>query len=94
MDPEQLRTWIQNSSGLNSIMLLLSSHPDPWSAWHNRVSGLPLPHAVSWLVVESEVKPGEIQQPSHLVAVKLLSNTEILKVLVIGPNLYGVSHTL
>jgi hypothetical protein len=46
-----------------------------------------------WLVVEGEVEPEEIQGPSRLMVVKLLGDAEILEVLVISPNLYGVSHT-
>jgi len=48
---------------------------------------------MSWLVVEGEVEPGEIQGPLCLTAVKFLGNTEILKVLVISPDLYGVLCT-
>jgi len=44
-------------------------------------------------VVEGEVEPGEIQGPSYLMAVKFLGNAEILEVLVISPDLYGVSRT-
>jgi hypothetical protein len=45
-------------------------------------------------VVEGEVEPGEIQWPSCLVVVRLLGNAEILEVLMIGPDLYGVLCTL
>jgi len=48
---------------------------------------------MSWLVVEGEVEPGEIQGPLRLTVVKFLGDTEIPEVLVISPNLYGVSHT-
>jgi len=45
---------------------------------------------MSWLVVEGEVEPGEIQGPLRLMAVKFLGDAEILKVLVISQDLYGV----
>jgi len=40
------------------------------------------------IVVKQEVKPNQMQGPTGLMTVKFLGHYEILKVLVVGPDLY------
>ena len=42
---------------------------------------------MAWAVVEREVKLGKVQRPPSLLSVQLLGGMEVLKVLVVHPNL-------
>jgi len=47
-------------------------------------------HGTSRTVVEQKVKPSQMQRPTGLTTVKFLGHHEILKVLVVGPDLYWI----
>ena len=49
--------------------------------------GVRLAHGVAWAMVEHEVELGKVQRPLSLLPVQLLGCTEVLKVLVVHPNL-------
>ena len=49
--------------------------------------GVRLAQGVAWAMVEHEVKSGKVQRPPSLLLVQLLGRTEVLKVLVVCPNL-------
>src|SRR6202795_1333842 len=54
--------------------------------------GVRLAHAPSWLVVEGEVKAGQVEGPSGLAAVELLGSPEVLEVLMVRPDLKGLAR--
>src|SRR6202795_5375562 len=54
--------------------------------------GIGLAHAPSWLVMECEVEAGQVERPSGLAAVELLGGPEVLKVLVVRPDLKGLAR--
>jgi len=47
---------------------------------------------MSGIVVKQEVKPSQMQEPMGLMTVKFLGHHKILKVLVVGPDLYWMGH--
>jgi len=47
-------------------------------------------YGTSGTVVKQEVEPSQIQGPTGLMTVKFLGRHEILKVLVVGPDLYQI----
>ena len=49
--------------------------------------GVRLAHGVAWVMVECEVESGKVQRPPSLLLVQPLGHTEVLKVLVVHPNL-------
>ena len=49
--------------------------------------GIGLPHSSTWAVMQGEVKHGQIEGPSGLPLVELLGGPEVLKVLVVCPDL-------
>ena len=49
--------------------------------------GIGLAHGAAWAMVEHEVESGKVQRPLSLLPVQLLGHTEVLKVLVVCPNL-------
>ena len=53
-----------------------------------------LTHTLARFVEQCEVEPREIEQPASLASVELLSDAEVLKVLVVGPNLDWVPSAL
>ena len=49
--------------------------------------GIRLAHGVAWVMVEHEVESGKVQRPLSLLPVQLLGHMEVLKVLIVHPNL-------
>ena len=49
--------------------------------------GIGLAHGVAWAMVEREVKSGKVQRPPSLLPVQFLRHMEVLKILVVCPNL-------
>ena len=60
------------------VMSALSLPLLPWSTWRDRASDLPM---------KCEVELGKVQRPLSLLPVQLLGHMEVLKVLVVLPNL-------
>src|ERR1700675_3297506 len=54
--------------------------------------GIGLAHAPSWVVMECEVEAGQVEGPSGLAAVEFLGGPEVLKVLMVRPDLKGLAH--
>src|ERR1700675_3525716 len=54
--------------------------------------GVRLAHTPSWLVVEGEVEAGQVERPSGLAAVEFLGGPEVLKVLMVRPDLKGLAR--
>ena len=54
---------------------------------HTVGQGIGLAHGAAWAMVEHEVKLGKVQRPQSLPLVQFLGCTEVLKVLVVFPNL-------
>jgi hypothetical protein len=47
---------------------------------------------LTWLMVKGEVKPRQVEQLSSLLLIDLLGNPEVFQVLVVSPDLDGVSY--
>ena len=50
-------------------------------------------HGTSRAVIKQEVEPSQMQGPAGLTTVKFLGYHEILKVLVVGPDLYQMGRS-
>src|SRR6201996_1297027 len=51
-------------------------------------------HATPGLVVEGEVKPGQVERPLSLPPVEMLGLLEVLQIFVVGPDLHRVFSAL
>ena len=78
---------ITNSSGLKSVILVLSWLPLPWSGCHDKPSEFPIDQPGLWCKLKSKQERNRL---ASLMMIEFLSCPEILKVLMVCPNLYLV----